>query len=87
MHLKHDQVKEVLFHERSEFQDVLVFESVHYGKVLVLDGVIQLSERDECSYQEMITHIPCFAHGNAKKVRTREATTEVIPYATRSCRL
>lgn len=65
---KYDQVKEVLFHERSDFQDVLVFDSVHYGKVLVLDGVIQLSERDECSYQEMITHIPCFAHGNPKKV-------------------
>lgn len=63
------QVKEVLFHERSDFQDVLVFDSVHYGKVLVLDGVIQLTERDECSYQEMLTHIPCFAHGNPKKVR------------------
>ena len=63
------QVKEVLFHERSDFQDVLVFDSVNYGKVLVLDGVIQLTERDECSYQEMLTHIPCFAHGNPKKVR------------------
>lgn len=62
------QVKEVLFHERSEFQDVLVFDSAHYGKVLVLDGVIQLTERDECSYQEMLTHIPCFAHGDPKKV-------------------
>lgn len=62
------QVKEVLFHERSDFQDVLVFDSVHYGKVLVLDGVIQLTERDECSYQEMLTHIPCFAHGDPKKV-------------------
>lgn len=63
------QVKEVLFRERSDFQDILVFDSVHYGKVLVLDGVIQLTERDECSYQEMLTHIPCFAHGNPKKVR------------------
>ncbi|CAM9160975.1 unnamed protein product [Pylaiella littoralis] len=62
------EVKEVLFHERSDFQDVLVFDSVHYGKVLVLDGVIQLTERDECSYQEMLTHIPCFAHGDPKKV-------------------
>eukprot|EP00904_Undaria_pinnatifida_P006612 jgi/Undpi1/3080/HiC_scaffold_15.g06455.m2 len=62
------EVKEVLFHERSDFQDVLVFDSVNYGKVLVLDGVIQLTERDECSYQEMLTHIPCFAHGNPKKV-------------------
>lgn len=70
VYVRHRQVKEVLFHERSELQDVLVFESVHYGKVLVLDGVIQLTERDECSYQEMITHIPCFAHGNPKKVRT-----------------
>lgn len=60
----------MLFHERSDFQDVLVFDSVNYGKVLVLDGVIQLTERDECSYQEMLTHIPCFAHGNPKKVIT-----------------
>lgn len=63
------QVKEVLFHERSAFQDVLVFEAVHYGKVLVLDGVIQLTERDEFSYQEMLAHIPCFAHGSPKKAR------------------
>ncbi|CAM9215337.1 unnamed protein product [Discosporangium mesarthrocarpum] len=62
------EVKEVLFHERSEFQDVLVFESAQYGKVLVLDGVIQLTEKDEFAYQEMLTHIPCFAHGNPKKV-------------------
>lgn len=60
----------MLFHERSDFQDVLVFDSVNYGKVLVLDGVIQLTERDECSYQEMLTHIPCFSHGNPKKVRS-----------------
>lgn len=39
-----------------------------YGNVLVLDGVIQATERDECSYQEMITHLPMFAHPNPKKV-------------------
>jgi len=32
------------------------------GKVLILDGVIQLSERDEMSYQEMMAHLPMFAH-------------------------
>ncbi|CAM9103585.1 unnamed protein product [Choristocarpus tenellus] len=62
------EVKEVLFHERSDFQDLLVFESVEYGKVLILDGVIQLTERDEFAYQEMLAHIPCFAHGDPKKV-------------------
>jgi spermidine synthase len=33
---------QVLLHEKSEFQDVLVFQSKQYGKVLVLDGVIQV---------------------------------------------
>ncbi|CAN1177230.1 Spermidine synthase 2, partial [Linum perenne] len=33
-------------------------QSATYGKVLVLDRVIQLTERDECVYQEMITHLP-----------------------------
>jgi spermidine synthase len=45
-----------------------VFQSKTYGKVLVLDGVIQLTERDEFSYQEMITHIPIIAHKAPKKV-------------------
>ena len=43
------EVKQVLHHEKSKYQDVLVFESTHHGNVLVLDNVIQLSERDEFS--------------------------------------
>jgi len=38
-----------------------VFQSAAFGKVLVLDGVIQVTERDEFSYQEMITHLPLCA--------------------------
>jgi len=62
------QVKEVLLHEKTKFQDLLVFESTSYGKVLVLDGVIQLTEKDEMSYQEMMTHLPMFAHSGPKSV-------------------
>lgn len=62
------EVKEVLDHHRSDFQDVLVFQSANHGKVLVLDGVIQVTERDEFAYQEMIAHLPLFAHPNPKKV-------------------
>jgi spermidine synthase len=62
------KVKKVLTHHRSDFQDILVFESENYGNVLVLDGVIQVTERDEFSYQEMIAHIPLFAHPNPKRV-------------------
>uniref|UniRef100_A0A8R1DIX7 PABS domain-containing protein n=1 Tax=Caenorhabditis japonica TaxID=281687 RepID=A0A8R1DIX7_CAEJA len=62
------QVKKVLFHEKSKYQDVLVFESTTYGNVLVLDGIIQATERDEFSYQEMLAHLPLFAHPNPKRV-------------------
>lgn len=43
------------------FQDVCVFKSKSFGTVLLLDGVIQCTDRDEFSYQEMITHLPLSA--------------------------
>lgn len=63
------QVVEVLHHERSLFQDVLVFQSANHGNVLVLDGVIQATERDEFAYQEMIAHLPLNSHSNPQKVK------------------
>uniref|UniRef100_M4C138 PABS domain-containing protein n=1 Tax=Hyaloperonospora arabidopsidis (strain Emoy2) TaxID=559515 RepID=M4C138_HYAAE len=62
------EIDHVLFQGKSDFQDVLVFQSATYGNVLVLDGVIQLTERDEFAYQEMITHLPLFAHKQPKRV-------------------
>uniref|UniRef100_F1L7H4 Spermidine synthase n=1 Tax=Ascaris suum TaxID=6253 RepID=F1L7H4_ASCSU len=62
------QVNKILFHEKSKYQDVLVFESRSYGNVLVLDGIIQCTERDEFAYQEMLAHLPMFAHPDPKKV-------------------
>ncbi|KAL1978199.1 hypothetical protein VTN31DRAFT_1058 [Thermomyces dupontii] len=62
------KVKEVLHHEKSQYQDVLIFESTDHGTVLVLDNVIQCTERDEFSYQEMITHLAMMSHPNPKKV-------------------
>ncbi|XP_006812014.1 spermidine synthase-like [Saccoglossus kowalevskii] len=62
------EVEEVLYEGRSDFQDVLVFKSKTYGNVLVLDGVIQCTERDEFSYQEMISHLPLNSHPHPKNV-------------------
>jgi spermidine synthase len=62
------QVEEILHHEKSEFQDIMVFKSATYGNVLVLDGAIQLTERDEFAYQEMCAHIAMCAHPHPKKV-------------------
>lgn len=62
------QVTEVLHREKSKFQDILVFQSRSYGKVLVLDGVIQVTERDEFAYQEMMALLPINSHHNPEKV-------------------
>ncbi|XP_049851671.1 spermidine synthase-like [Schistocerca gregaria] len=58
----------VLYHEKSDFQDILIFKSKAFGNVLVLDGAIQITEKDEIAYQEQIAHIPLFTHPNPKKV-------------------
>ncbi|KAF9476388.1 spermidine synthase [Pholiota conissans] len=62
------KVNKIIHTEKSLFQDVLVFESETYGNVLVLDGVIKCTERDEFAYQEMIAHLPLASHPNPKKV-------------------
>lgn len=62
------EVEEVLFEQKSEYQHVLVFKSKTWGNVLVLDGVIQLTERDEMAYQEMIAHLPLYSHANPEHV-------------------
>ncbi|MFC7734488.1 polyamine aminopropyltransferase [Roseomonas sp. GCM10028921] len=53
---------------KSEFQDIMVFESETHGRVMLLDGVVQITEMDEFVYQEMLTHVPLLAHGDAKRV-------------------
>lgn len=62
------KVEEILFQGQSDYQDVLVFRSSTYGNVLVLDGVIQVTERDEFSYQEMLAHLPMFSHPEPQNV-------------------
>ncbi|KAI3751137.1 hypothetical protein L2E82_22183 [Cichorium intybus] len=62
------EVQKILFKEKSEYQEVLVFESSTYGKVLVLDGILQLTERDEFAYQEMIAHLPLCSIKSPKNV-------------------
>jgi spermidine synthase len=53
---------------QSEFQDIVIFESESHGRVMVLDGIIQITEGDEFVYQEMLAHVPLLAHGDAKNV-------------------
>jgi len=62
------KVEEVMYDALSEYQHVQVFRTAAYGTMLVLDGVIQITERDEHSYQEMIANIPLCAHPHPVRV-------------------
>lgn len=62
------EITEILHHTKSEYQDILIFKSATFGNVLVLNGIIQCTEKDEFSYQELITHVPIMSHQNPKKV-------------------
>ncbi|REF26333.1 spermidine synthase [Xenorhabdus cabanillasii] len=61
-------VENVLYHNKTEHQDLIIFENAEMGRIMALDGVVQTTERDEFIYHEMMAHVPLFAHGQAKKV-------------------
>ncbi len=62
------QIEQVLYSKKSQFQQIDVYQTRNHGKMLVLDGIIQLTEFDEFAYQEMLAHIPIFAHPHPKRV-------------------
>ena len=53
---------------KSAFQDIAVLETASHGRILLLDGVVQITEADEFVYQEMLAHVPLLAHGAAANV-------------------
>lgn len=62
------RVKETLFVGKSRFQEIAVVDTYLYGKVLLLDGIVQLSEKDEFMYHEMLVHPAMVTHPEPKKV-------------------
>ncbi len=62
------RVVRTIAHVRSAFQDIWLFESASHGRVLMLDGVVQITEADEFTYQEMIAHVPLLAVESARRV-------------------
>jgi spermidine synthase len=62
------RVDKVLYELQTEHQHLVLFEQPYFGKMLMLDGATQISKRDEFIYQEMMSHVPLFAHGNSRDV-------------------
>ncbi|MBI1810923.1 MAG: spermidine synthase, partial [Nitrospirae bacterium] len=62
------EVENILYNGKSKFQEIMVIRNPHFGKMLILDGVVQITERDEFFYHEMLTHVALHAHPAPRKV-------------------
>ncbi len=62
------RVTKKLHEEQSEFQKIEIFETTDWGNLMVLDGCIMLTTRDNFLYHEMMAHPALFTHSNPKRV-------------------
>ena len=62
------KINDILAKKISKYQEILIVGTDHFGKMLFLDGSLQLTAEDEYIYHEMIVHNPFFHHRNPKKV-------------------
>jgi spermidine synthase len=56
------EFEQILCQRKTSYQELLIFSNPFFGKVLALDGVVQLTERDEYFYHEMLSHVALHAH-------------------------
>ena len=61
-------IEKIIANQNSKFQDILIFDSKYFGRILTLDKVIQITEFDHFYYSEMLSHIPIITHGKVKRV-------------------
>jgi spermidine synthase len=62
------RISRQLFHGQSPYQQVSILEGKEFGRMLVLDGIIQTTLRDEYIYHEMLAHVALFTHRRPEKV-------------------
>lgn len=61
-------IDKLIFQGKTNFQKVLIFNNSIYGKIFCLDDIVELSEKDEFIYHEMISHPILFSHPNPKNI-------------------
>lgn len=62
------KVNKQIYTKESKFQRIDILESEEFGRILTLDGLIMVTEKDEFIYHEMITHVPMAVNPNIKRV-------------------
>jgi spermidine synthase len=71
LHADHAQALRItrdLYDSATEHQRLRVFQNPTFGRVMTLDGVVQVTEADNFIYHEMLTHVPILAHGAVGRV-------------------
>jgi len=61
-------IKKTLIDRKSKFQRIQIFDTYIYGRILVLDGIIQITEKDEAAYSEMLVHPAMQILDNPKEI-------------------
>ena len=53
---------------QSPFQKIEIYQSTDWGKLMVIDGAMMVTTRDNFFYHEMMAHAPLFTHSNPRNV-------------------
>ena len=62
------RVTQQLHSEQSPFQRIDIYDTTDWGKLMVIDGCMMVTTRDNFFYHEMMSHPALFTHANPKKV-------------------
>lgn len=62
------RLKKTYVSEQTDFQQLDMVETEEFGNMLLLDGMVMTTEKDEFVYHEMVAHVPLFTHPDPKKV-------------------
>ncbi|MNO44385.1 Spermidine synthase [compost metagenome] len=62
------KIRETLVAEKTDFQDLSILDTEEFGRMLVLDGMVMTTVKDEFVYHEMVAHPALFTHPNPKHV-------------------
>ncbi|TCK16989.1 spermine synthase [Thiogranum longum] len=62
------RIRRKLHEEKTAFQHIEIFETTDFGNLMVIDGFIMLTSRDNFLYHEMMSHPALFTHPSPKRV-------------------
>jgi spermidine synthase len=62
------RLKSILHHEESSFQEIAVYDTYEFGRMMVLDNAVMFTDSNEFIYHEMIAHVPLFSHQKPERI-------------------